>query len=289
MKAIITTKTLSNLLSYKNMENETGGFLNVLTVKIKNEVLYIINELFESTKKANAVSAVISSNSPHIWHLHPKNFGAFLSQTDKEDIIRAGALQALTLNGMPPLSLVASFHNESVKDEVFHNTSGLAVNRVEGEILEVRCYIAIPDERCFNVNEIGRCIDNNLYLIDEAEGFIIGVDDKIEGFISYRFVEDLFAKYSLEYPNSLLSILRCLSGIYSSGISPDPIDLMRALCLFNILERFGINKDKAIILKTGSGTKFVVSLTEEVGFLIREIKTYVIEDDLIKILQAVGD
>lgn len=285
MKAIITTKTLSNLFSYKDMRNETGGFLNVSTLKIKDEVFYVINELFESTKKSNAVSAVISSNTPHIWHLHPKNFGASLSQTDKEDIIRAGALQALILRGVPPLSLVASFHSRSVKDEVFHNTSGLAVNKVEGEVLEVKCYVATPDEGCFNVKESGQHITNNFHL-DDAEGLIIRAGDGVEGFLSYRFIEDLFAKYCSEYPSGLLSILRCLSGIYSPGIKPDPIDLMRALCFINTLKRLRINKDEAIILKTGSGIRFVVNLREEAGFIIKEIKTYVIEDDLIKILRT---
>lgn len=289
MKAIITTKTLSNLFSYKDMRNETGGFLNVSTLKIKDEVFYVINELFESTKKSNAVSAVISSNTPHIWHLHPKNFGASLSQTDKEDIMRAGALQALILRGVPPLSLVASFHSRSVKDEVFHNTSGLAANKVEGEVLEVKCYVATPDEKCFNVKENGQCITNSFHPLDEAEGLIIRAGDGVESSLSYRFIEDLFAKYSLEYPSSLLSILRCLSGIYSPGIKPDPVDLMRALCFFNTLKRLGINKDEAIILKTGSGIRFTVSLTEETSFIIKEIKTYVIEDDLIKIIQAVRE
>ncbi|MEM2703916.1 MAG: hypothetical protein ABIM44_08410 [candidate division WOR-3 bacterium] len=288
ISAIIATKAISNLFSYKNMRDETGGFLNVSVLKVGEEILYAVKGLCESIKESNAVSATIFSNSPHIWHLHPRNLGAFLSQTDKESIMQIGAIQALTLNGVPPLSLVASFHDKSVKDnEVFHSPSGLAVNRVEGEILEIKCYVVMPDPRCFNIEENGQRIENSFHPVDDKEGFISETSSG-ECFYGYKFIENLFA-YCSKYTDSLLSMLRCLSGIYSPGIKPDPIDLMRALCFFNVLKRFGINKDKAILLKTGSGTKFVISLKEDVGFIIRELKTYIIEEELVKILQVVGD
>jgi len=75
--------------------------------------------------------------------------GAFLSQTDKNDLLRNVALQALTLQGTPPLSLVANFHSKPLSDVVFYSTAtGFAAVNIAGDLLEIKCYVANVDERC---------------------------------------------------------------------------------------------------------------------------------------------
>jgi hypothetical protein len=278
MKTLMPTNIINNKISsYKDFEREVGGYVNLIVKRRRDDILYFIVDFGESVKESGVVSAVISSSTPHIWHLHPKNMGAFLSYTDRNDLLRNAALQALTFQGIPPLSLVVSFHTKkTLSDIVFYSSAGFVAWKVNGDIFEIKGYVANVDKSCFEIRE-GDKVSENLQF-DEEEGLLLESKP-----VSYSFIKFLMERCS-NYPASLISIFKSLNGIYSPGIKPDPIDLMRTACLINTLKRFEVKRNDLKILKMGSGRMFSAALIKELNFVVEEVKVYILDEEVIKLL-----
>jgi len=66
MKVLVSTSVINNLFPYKNSKSEVGGYLSLIIKRRGDDILYMIMGFGESTKESGAVSAVISSSTPHI-------------------------------------------------------------------------------------------------------------------------------------------------------------------------------------------------------------------------------
>ncbi|MDW7990426.1 MAG: hypothetical protein RMH75_07195 [Archaeoglobaceae archaeon] len=276
---VLKSSSLLPIFSYKQLEREVGGYLGVSIIRLRDQEFYLVKRFHESTKKSSSASAIISSNAPHIWHLHPRNFGAFFSHTDEEDVIRAAAIQSLTLHGEPPLSIVLSFRDGVNKEKRVFFSSGLAAVNV-GDLLEIRCFLAVPDESCFDVKETNAEIVKNY---DELDGFMVKLDSNRFGLISKKFFDSIFSLGS-KMPNSVLCLLNCLSGIYSPGNELTSTDFMRVLCLLNVLKRFGVERKECLVFKTDSEKIFSVKISKEVSFVVKEVCSCILDDKFLDLI-----
>lgn len=274
---VITKESINSIFSKLfEQEKEIGGFLDVKLVRTGKGDIYVVNRFYESTKNSSQVSAQIAANTPHIWHLHPKNFGAQISSIDQEDTIRAAVIQSVTMWGEPPLSIVFCFNNNG-KEKFFYGSDIVAEGLKGEKFLEVKCYLTIPDEGSFRVEKIeNRCV---LKEFDNPEGFLLSSEYLA---LSPKFLENCFSfKNQL---NSIISLLKCIKGIYSPGSVITPVDLMRVLCLIKLWKRFGIEREEVAVMKIDSRTLFSVKKSKDPIFTVKEVKKSFLDRDTLDLM-----
>lgn len=255
---------------------ETGGFLVVSIKRESGKVVYRVEKIKERAMERTVASATINSGGPHLWHTHPKRFGARMSAIDERSLVAVWGLQAISLYGTPPLFLVFGIVDKPDGVVLTYNMRRRLACLHANSYLEFRAYIAVPSSKSVSVVSLGkRCFEwrkvdgNECLLIQDGPSFKP---------VSPELLITLVREQSLRYPGSVLSLLSVIKGVCSRGPAPDPVDIMRLVSLKNTMARLGVAPRHFVVIKE-NGFSYRVTLGDPVYPEILEPEVRVIEDE----------